>query len=747
MQLELIVSRPTRITAVLLSSVCICLPLAPWVHAQSASGLLSSPTQTGSTKPTGQSFAERPWMDKSLPSERRADLLVQQMTPDEKIAMMHGVNAMTGDPVHGYDFVLPSKGYVGYVPPIRRLGIPALTLADGRAGVGNKAKDVTLLPAPIAAASSWDPSLLNEFGRVLGQEQWSKGTNVALGPSIDVVRVPEWGRTFESYGEDPYFNGVMAAAEIKGIQGEGPIADANMYVTMNQESDRYRADSVVDERTLHEIYLPPFEAAVRDGHVGTFMCAYVKTNSIYSCENANLLHHLLRDQLKFDGWVMSDWGATHSTVDSAKNGLDQQMPDDTFFGETLKNAVKGGQVSESIIDEHVHNILVPMFQHGLFDKTQTGTWTSNVRSPEHDSFSRMVAEQGTILLKNDQAILPVSDHASIAVIGEAGSTKPKIEGGGSSAVIAPYVISPLDGIRKRARASQVPYADGKDLAAASKTAAAAQIAIVFVHTNETEGEDRPDLELPENQDQLVAAVAAANKHTIVVLDTGGPVLMPWATDVAGIIEAWYPGQEDGNAIAAVVYGDFNPSAKLPLTFPKSAAEIPTAQKEQWPGVGGRSLYTERLNVGYRWYDATHTEPLFPFGFGLSYTTFQLSHLVVEPTELKSKPGGETGNVLIKLDVTNTGKRMGGEVVQAYVGQPPSNGEPPHQLRAFTKVELHPGETKSVSLVLDERSFATFDPGADRWIFPDGEYEVFVGTSSRDLPLHSRVVIGPPGNAQ
>ena len=687
--------------------------------------------------------AQRPWIDKSLSSERRADLLIKEMTLEEKVAEMHGV-----DPVKGYQFDLPPNGYAGYVPPNRRLGIPALTLADGRAGVGNKAKDVTLLPAPVAAASSWDPALLNEFGRVLGQEQWGKGTNVALGPSIDVVRVPEWGRTFESYGEDPYFNGEMATAEIKGIQSEGPIADANMSVTMNQESDRFRVDSVVDERTLQEIYLPPFEAAVRDGHVGTFMCAYVKTNGAYSCENADLLHRLLRDELKFDGWVMSDWGATHSTVDSANNGLDQQMPDDIFYGAALKRAVLGGQVSVGTIDEHVRRILVPMFRQGLFDKVQKGTWAANVRSPQHDSFSRRVAEQGTILLKNEQSLLPIQPSTSIAVIGAAGSIAPKIEGGGSSEVIAPYTISPLDGIRKRAGTTvEVSYADGSDLAVAGKMAGAAQVAIVFVHTNETEGEDRPNLELPENQDQLIAAVAAANKRTIVVLDTGGPVLMPWVADVDSIIEAWYPGQEDGNAIAAILYGDVDPSAKLPLTFPRSATEIPTAHKEQWPGVGGRSLYSERLNVGYRWYDATNTQPLFPFGFGLSYTTFQLSHVVVEPATLEWKSGAAPGKVLVKLDVTNTGKRIGAEVVQAYVGQPTANGEPPHELRAFAKVQLQPGETKSVSLVLDERSFSIFDPSQHQWISPNGTYEILVGTSSRDLPLHSRVIIGHAGQSR
>lgn len=676
---------------------------------------------------TGAAPAQRPWMDKSASPQQRAALLVKAMTLDEKITMMHGVQP------------IPVKGYVGYVPPIPRLGIPALTEADGRAGVGNGATQVTLLPAPIAAASSWDPGLLTAFGRVLGNEEWNKGTNVALSPSIDVVRVPEWGRTFESYGEDPYFNGQMAQAEIRGIQSEGPIANANMYVTMNQESNRFKEDSIVDERTLHEIYLTPFAAAVEEGHVGTVMCAYVKTNGIYSCENADVLTEMLRKELHFDGFVMSDWGATHSTVDAVDHGLDQEMPGDKFFGAALKAAVQSGKVSQSVIDERVRQILVPMFRQGLFDKPNPGSWTANVQTPEHASFSRWAAEEGTVLLKNDGALLPLNRDVSIAVIGEAGGTKPKAEGSGSSGVKAPYIVSPVDGLRKAAASgASITYAEGADLAAAAAAARKAQVAIVFVHTDETEGRDRPNLVLPSNQDEMIAAVAAANPKTIVVLDTGGPVLMPWIDKVAGILEAWYPGQEDGNAIAAILYGDVDPSAKLPLTFPRSATAIPTAGRQQWPGIDGRSVYSEKLDVGYRWYDATNTVPLFPFGFGLSYTTFHLSNLSVTPGSVQA--GSSYHNVTVKVSVTNTGRRAGAEVVQVYVQQPAANGEPPHQLRAFEKVELQPGETKPVTLSLDRRSFSIYDVASRRWETPAGTYRILVGTSSRDLPLHSDVAI-------
>ncbi len=671
--------------------------------------------------------AQRPWMNTAESPQQRAALLVKAMTLDEEIGMMHGVQP------------IPVKGYVGYVPAIPRLGIPALTETDGRAGVGNGATQVTLLPAPIAAASSWDPTLLNEFGKVLGNEEWNKGTNLALSPSIDVVRVPEWGRTFESYGEDPYFNGQMAQAEIRGIQSEGPIANANMYLTMNQESNRFKEDSIVDERTLHEIYLTPFAAAIEQGHVGTVMCAYVKTNGIYSCESADLLTEMLRNELHFDGFVMSDWTATHSTVDAVEHGLNQEMPGQKFFGPGLRAAVDAGKVSRSVIDERVREILTPMFRQGLFDKPNTGSWTANVQTPEHASFSRSAAEQGTVLLKNAGGLLPLDRNASIAVIGEAGGSKPKAEGAGSSGVVASYIVSPVDGLRKAAASgSLITYADGTDLAAAASAARQAKVAIVFVHTDETEGSDRPDLVLPSNQDEMIATIAAANARTIVVLDTGGPVLMPWIDKVAGVIEAWYPGQEDGNAIAAILYGDVNPSGRLPLTFPRSAAETPTSTQQRWPGVDGRSEYSEKLDVGYRWYDATHTDPLFPFGFGLSYTTFRLSDLSVTP---RRDPGGTSWrNISVTVSVTNTGKRAGAEVVQVYVQQPVTNGEPPHQLSAFGKVDLQPGETKPVILSLDQRAFSIYDADARQWKTPTGKYTVLVGSSSRELPLRSEISI-------
>jgi beta-glucosidase len=344
-----------------------------------------------------------------------------------------------------------------------------------------------------------------------------------------------------------------------------------------------------------------------------------------------------------------------------------------------------------------------------------------------------------VLLQNEKNTLPLSSAASVAIIGKAGSTAPKVETNTTEGV-APYIVSPLEGIRKRSNGKVTSY-DGADPSAAAEAAGHADNAIVFVQTNESEGDDRNDLSLPDNQDALIAAVAAANPRTIVVLNTGGAVLMPWLDRVAGLIQGWYPGQEEGNALAAILYGDVNPSAKLPLSFPRSASAVPLLQKEQWPGVDGHSEYSEKLNVGYRWYDSTNTKPLFPFGFGLSYTTFQLSRLVLEPTKLALHSSAEPAKLAVHVDVTNTGKRAGPEVVQVYVGHPAGNNEPPHQLRAFAKVQLAPGETKAITLKLDARSFSIFDTGEHQWTTRSGRYDILVGTSSRDLPLHATITAG------
>jgi beta-glucosidase len=378
------------------------------------------------------------------------------------------------------------------------------------------------------------------------------------------------------------------------------------------------------------------------------------------------------------------------------------MPSGRNYGQALKTAVENGQMSIAVLNEHVRRILVTMFRRCLFDKPQPVNWNASVRSPEHALFSRKVAGQGTVLLKNEHHILPLAGTGSIAVIGADGGTKPLAEGGGSSHVVAPYVVSPVNGIRNRAgKGVQVSYADGHDLTQAAKVARAASGA-------ESEGADRPNLELPGDQDRLISVMARANPNAIVVLNTGGAVLMPWINQVRAVVEAWYPGQEDGNAIAAILFGDVDSAGKLTVTFPLTETGVPTGTFQQWPGVRGTSVYSEKLNVGYRWYDATGIQPLFPLGCGLSYATFNLSHLIVTPAKLEAMAGRLTQSVRVRAMVTNVGHRAGAEVAQAYVEQPAKNGEPPRRLRAFAKVFLSPGQAKSVTLVLSPRSFSIYD---------------------------------------
>lgn len=670
---------------------------------------------------------DRPWMDTSLAPATRAARLMQEMTLDDKIALMRGA---AGSP------------YVGYVPPNARLGIPALSLEDGPAGVGDHLTGVTQLPAPVAAAASWDPSLMHSYGSVVGAEEAGKGANVNLGPTVNIMRVPLWGRAFESLGEDPYLSSRMAAADIRGVQSQGVIATVKHWGVYNQETYRNTPadDAIVSERAIQEIYTPAFRAAVQQGGAGAAMCSYSSINGDFACQNHYLLTTVLREQLGFRGWVLSDWYATHSTVASARAGLDMEMPDAPYFGVALRQAVQSGRVPVSVLDGAVRRILTQMFRFGLFDRPQTGDPNQVVTSPQHAAVARTAAEQGTVLLKNDGGLLPLGGARSIAVIGPDASTDPWSAGGGSAGVLASHVVTPLAGIKSRAGSHvTVRYAQGAGsptqppppaarrkalLKQAADAARRSDIAVVFVNDLESEFGDRTSLDLPGDQNQLIATVAQANPRTVVVLNTGAPVLMPWVAHVPAVVEAWYPGQEDGNAIAAVLFGDANPCGKLPMTFPATADQVAAATTAQYPGVGGQVQYQEGIFVGYRWYDEHGVPPLFPFGHGLSYTTFAMSHLTAVP----SKDGG----VVAGLDVTNTGRRAGAEVAQLYLGFPPIVGEPPLQLRGFQKVFLEPGQTRHVALELTRPDLSYWDAGSHGWVVPTGPFELAAGSSSRDL---------------
>jgi beta-glucosidase len=789
--------------------------------------------------PSPARAADQPWMNTALSPTDRANALLAAMTQAEKLTMLHGSGGC---------------GYAGCIPANTRLGIPALRLQDGPLGVGDGATGVTQLPAPVAGAASWDLSLMRKYGETLGAEQWGKGTNVVLAPTINIVRDPRWGRAFESFGEDPALAGQMAAADIQGVQSQGPMAQVKHYAVYNQETRRNTTadNAIVSDRAEREIYLPAFETSVKQGGADSVMCSYSAINGAFGCENGPLQKTILKGDFGFDGFITSDWGATHSTVASANNGLDMEMPGADYYGTALTNAINSGQVSQATIDDHVRRVLVPMFRRGLFDRTQSGSMSSVVTSSAHTDVARQVAAAGSVLLKNANAVLPVpASTKSIAVIGN-----PMYQGGGSAAVNASNTVSPYQGIVNRAGAGitvtnspgtaavGITGLGGKciDVAAASTahnttiqlydcngtnaqtwsqnsdgtfralgkcmtaqgsangakvqlydcnggagqkwtatngtlvnqglcldatgqssangtplqlwtcTGAAnqkwtlpsggghdaavtaarnADLAVVNVSKFESEGSDLSDLSLPADQNQLVTDVAAANPNTVVVVNSGSAVAMPWAGSVRGIIETWYPGQEYGNALASLLFGDVNPSGKLPVTFPASLADVPARTTAQWPGQNNTVQYSEGIDVGYRWYDRQSIAPAFPFGFGLSYTTFQYANLTVGTPD-------SAGNVAVSFDVTNTGTRAGAEVAQVYVGQPSATGEPPKNLRGFAKVSLAAGQTQRVTTTLDARSFQYYDGG---WKTASGAHQILVGASSRDVRLTGSVTLG------
>jgi beta-glucosidase len=653
----------------------------------------------------------------------RATAIVAQMTLDEKITELHGIG---------------TQDHWRSVPPIPRLGIPGLVITNGPAGVGPGDSLIhllpaTALPAPIALAASFDTALARGYGVLTGSEARDLGNDVLEGPDENLLRIPTNGRAFESYGEDPFLDASIGSQNIEGIQAKGVIDEVKHYAANNQENNRFAVNEVVDQRTLHEIYLPHFESAVRDAHAGAVMCAYPVVNGVHACENTALLNDILRQQWGFDGFVQSDFGATHGTVPSMAAGMALEMPSGANYNSTkINQAIAAGQLSVHTVDSLLISRFATMIRFGMFDRTHT---TAPIPVAADGAVARTAAESGAVLLKNSGSQLPLNPVAlhSIAVIGPyAGAAY--TGGGGSSKVLPLYTVNPVDGIKKRVGpAVSVSLNNGADPVAAAAAARAADVAVLMVGDAEQEGGDRPNLSLPGNQDQLIAAVAAANPHTVVVLKSGGAVLMPWLNQVPSVLEAWYPGQEDGNAVAALLFGDFTPSGKLPVTFPASDNQVPASTPQQYPGVNGNAVYSEGLQVGYRWYDAQGQTPLFPFGYGLSYTTFAFSHLTVSPR-------AADGSVHVGVDVSNTGKRSGAEVAQVYLTFPSAAGEPPHQLKGFQKVHLDPGMTRHVTITLNARSFATWNTASANWTTIPGQYGVFVGDSSRNLPLQATVTI-------
>jgi len=702
------------------------------------------------------------WTDTSKTADQRAGALLAVMTNADKATLTQFQGVIF---THG-----GAAGYIGGNPS---LCIPDLVLNDAGQGVGDAMIGTTAFPAPISQAASWDSAMQQTFGAALGNQAWNRGVNVQLAPALETNRVVLNGRNFEYFSEDPYLSGQVGAAATRGIQSQHVIATIKHFIANSQETARNSDSSDVDERTLHEIYLPQYEAAVQQGGAGSVMCSYNRINSVYACENRDTLTTDLKQQIGFPGFVMSDWGATHSTAPSANNGLDMEMnaASPTYFGSTLVTAVQNHEVSQARLDDMARRILREMFAVGLFDHPPTQepqAQASVVDTPAANTLAGQIAAEGMVLLKNQDGVLPLASPAKrVAVIGTPAGPAGALftyNGAGSSHIpeagYKPNVISPLAGMQTlgATKTDVVTYADGSapQFADAIAAATAADVAVVFVYDQSGEGADRSSLSLPPNgttcgllvcvqgngynQDQLVEAVANANPSTVVVLETGAPVLMPWLSKVKGVVEAWYPGQDEGDAIASVLFGDVNPSGKLPQTFPASVADLPLlSNPNQYPGVnvagdaiGPHSRYTEGLDVGYRWYDDHGIQPLFAFGHGLSYTSFRYSNL-----QVVSAPSSG-GKAQVAFDVTNSGPVPGAEVAQLYVGAPPINyaGEPLKQLRGYNRVDLAPGQTKHVVLAVSSRAVSYWDAGSHQWQAENGCHPVLVGSSSRDIRLQA-----------
>jgi beta-glucosidase len=703
-----------------------------------------------------------PWMNTSLSPDERADLVIKEMTLDEKIAMLHGVGMPTDDPYTPEN--APSNRGVGYEVGVPRLGIPGIDMSDAAYGVrssGVNGRYSTALPANEAAAASWDPEAAYEYGKLIGTELRAQGYNMSLGGGTNLTREPRNGRTFEYLGEDPILAGTLVAKLIQGTQSQYVIGDIKHYAFNDQESGRNSVNITIDRRAAHETDLLAFEIGVTEGKPAAVMCSYNRVNVDFACENKWLLTDVLKKGWDFKGFVLSDWGGTHSTEKASAAGLDNEEPGRFFFDEKYKAAVTAGTIPQAELDEHVHRLLRAMFAAGVIDHPRQRFVADPFAGLET---ARKIEEGGIVLLKNEKGALPLNAASlkTIAIIGSH-SDVGMISGGGSAqvdpiggnAIMPPgkggthwlqeiwFPTSPLKAIQARAPQATVKYDSGEDAAKAADVAKGADVAIVFAYQWASEGMDLKSLTLPHDQDNLIAKVAAANPHTIVVLETGNPVTMPWVGAPAAIVEAWYAGSDGANAVGNVLFGTVNPSGKLPNTFPKSVEDLPRLTITQPPShpfsgpvspetwaKGAPAFevgYDEGLKVGYKWYDAEKKPVLFPFGYGLSYTTFAYSHL-------KASAGD---NVSVSFTLKNTGKREGEEIGEVYATIPDPI-EPPKRLIGWSKVKLAAGEEKTVTVEVPRKYLSIWDEPNNAWKLLPGDYTIMVGGSSDKLPLKTTI---------
>ena len=701
------------------------------------------------------------WMDKRLSPDQRADLALAQMTQDEKLQLVHGTGwgvLREGAPVPPDD-----NGGAGFVPGIKRLGIPDIQLADSAVGIRMAAlhgRYATLLPSTLGAASSWDTNAAYQYGSVIGRELRAQGYNMSIGGGVDLMREPRNGRNFEYAGEDPLLAGRMTGNLMKGLQAQQVMGDIKHYALNDQETGRNILNVVLDRKSMRESDLLAFQIALEIAQPAAVMCSYNKMDGDYACENDYTLNQVLKKDFGFKGWVLSDWEGTHSTVKAALNGLDQEQPGSGFFGDALKKAIADGQVPQSRLDDMVHRILRSMFATGVIDNPPVHAVVDPFQGRDD---AQHIAEESIVLLKNANGILPLRPAiGSIALIGSHADLG-VLSGGGSAQVDAPggnvadpkrggskwgkpvyFPSSPMKEIQRKAPKAKLTFNDGSNPAEAAAVAKSAELAIVYVNQYMSEGTDSATLSLPDGQDALVSAVAAANSNTIVILETGGPVSMPWHDKVKGIFEAWYPGIGGAQAMADLLFGEANPSGKLPVTFAATEADLPHPRvpgldldaKGSIGSADGKGTvstafdvhYTEGVRFGYKWFDSEKKEPLYPFGFGLSYTSFAYSGLKLDSAQHTAS-----------FSIRNTGQRAGDEIAEVYVELPRDAGENFKRLAGWERVSLAPGESRSVTVTLDPRTMSVFDTAKDSFVLPKGSYRVLVGSSSRETPLAGTMV--------
>ena len=652
--------------------------------------------------------------------------IISQMTLEEKAALCTGASNWS-------------------TTPVERLGIPEMIVSDGPHGVrrvadihsmGQKSLPATCFPTASCTASTWDVDLIRQMGIALAEECIALDVDVLLGPGANMKRSPLNGRNFEYFSEDPFLAGELAASFINGVQSKGVGTSLKHYAANNQEFQRFSISAEIDERTLREIYLPAFEKAVKQAQPWTVMCSYNKVNGTFASEHHQLLTQILKDEWGFEGLVVSDWGAVRNRVSALKAGLDWEMPGPQDLRvRAVVEAVRSGELNEATLDESVRRILRIVYKA---KETAKGSGTFDVDA--HHALASKIATEGVVLLKND-GLLPLKDQQHIAVIGRSAETA-HFQGGGSSHINPTKVAMPYKELQSRAENAELTYAEGYPsdnsfqqgmIDNAVSLAQEADVALLYIALptfKESEGYDRQDLDLTMQQIALIKAVSKVQPNTVVVLNNGAPVAMSeWIDDVPAVLEGWMMGQAGGAALADILFGRVNPSGKLAETFPLKLADTPS--HINFPGGAGKVHYGEGIFIGYRYYDAKEMPVLFPFGHGLSYTTFAYSNAKVSATSFKDVDG-----LTVTVDVKNTGKLAGKETVQVYVHDQKSDLiRPVKELKGFAKVDLQPGETKTVSIHLDFRAFAYYHPEHKQWITEDGDFDIFIGSSSADIRSH------------